>query len=113
MMPHTAVRVSGDNSTIVVDAAKHVEGVVGEEALAIENGREHLRDGGCAHGLPVLVLVPLQARLQQLVQRKLVSLHARGGDDALIRPLRCARERGEEGQRVTGRRAACHGDRVS
>jgi len=42
-----------------VDAGQYVEGVVGEESLVVEGVAKHLGDGGCGHGLAMVVLVNL------------------------------------------------------
>lgn len=72
--------------TFIINTAQHVECVVREETLAVKERGEQLSDGGRAHGLPVLMFVPLQASLQHLVEGQLVSLHASGSDNALVRP---------------------------
>ncbi|KAI8419697.1 hypothetical protein MSG28_008385 [Choristoneura fumiferana] len=75
------------SAAVGVQAGQHVGHVVRKEALVVEHGGEHLRDGGRTHRLVVLLLVHLQARAQQPRQRQRVAPATRGAQHRARRQL--------------------------
>lgn len=69
---------------LLVEAADDVEGVVGEGASSVENGGEELRERlGGGRAAAVVVLEPLDAELEHLLQLEAIGLHAAGREHGL------------------------------